>query len=453
MKIKLIQPVYYVYSLYSKSSPEALKSASPAFAPLGLLILAALTDPDIEVQIEDEYVKRIDFDEKVDLVGITAVTHTAARAYEIAGEYKKRGVKVVMGGIHVSNCPHEALEYADAIVIGEGEYVWKKLLKDFKEKRLQKVYRSESLVDPKDIPIPRYELLDSKNYSIWPSQTTRGCPFDCSFCSATNFFGRTFRCRNAEDVIKEIRVLKNYAPSLGMGRPFIFFAEDNITGNPNHARKLFNALIPLEINWASQCSINIADDPELLNLARRSGCKLLCIGFESLSEKVLKEMNKTINHPAKYREVISKVRKEGIIAAGSFIFGFDSDDDESILKTTEFSLHSNLDFSTYYVLTPFPGTRLYEKLKNENRLIAEDWWKKENQKVLVENVFYIIKHPFAREIRKEAIDAERRFYSFARIFGRLFKLSFNVWKFFLAVSLTYHFANRKFRKFTDQFLK
>ena len=395
----------------------AFKVSNP---PLTLMILAALTPPEAEVKLEDERIKPTDFEEAADLVGISVMTKASARAYEIAQAYRARKVKVIMGGVHPSFCPDEALQYADAIIIGEAEYIWPQIIRDFKEGKLKKVYRSEKWVDPKDIPAPRFDLIDPNDYFVaGVFQTTRGCPFNCDFCSVTTLYGRSYRCRPVENVVQEVKLFKN---RLGKSakRPLVFFVDDNIAGNPIYAKELFRALIPLEIDWLSQSTINIANDVELLKLAKKSGCAYLFIGFESFSKKVLQEMNKKVNRPERYPEQVKKIKKEGIGIIGGFIFGFDSDDEETIRDTTAFAIESRIDLAIFNTLTPDPGTPLYEKLKKENRILFPEWWKKEHaEDVYLKHMDYIIKNPNHPVIIKGVTNAFRDFYALKSIIKRM----------------------------------
>ena len=412
MKIKLINPVQQIYDpLYGyynnkNGSSESALTRLPfvkksvlynalkrtPLPPVNLALLAALCPADAEVTIEDERVKPLVFDEKVDIVGITTMTATSARAYEIASIYRKKGVTAVMGGMHASTCTEEALQYADAVVVGEGEYAWPELLKDFKNKRLKKTYQSDSTVDPSDIPIPRYDLLNKDDYYLWTIQTTRGCPHDCTFCSVKTFFGKKYRKRPVQNVVEEVKIVKEFAYDPGLGRPLLFFSDDNITGSPSYAAKLFQELAPLGIYWGSQCTIAAGRDDALMKLAYESGCVGLLIGYESFSGAVLAEAEKSVNKPERYQEFTENIRKHGIGVYGAFVFGFDADTRESLETAIAFA-KKHTDFCVFSALCPYPGTRLYEKLKKGNRLQVEKWWDKENLEFFGKSNSYIIKHP------------------------------------------------------------
>ena len=279
MKILLISPENKksIYA-YTKEDVKAFW-----FPKLGLPTIAANTPPDVEVRIVDECVEDIDFNVDVDLVGISVMTYLAPRAYEIAAKFRARGVKVVLGGIHVSMCPEEAKEHADSIVVGESEKTWPILVEDFRRGELKSLYEEKDLPKLENLPIPRRELFKPNSY--WTTncvQTSRGCPFACDFCTVTIFGGNQFRLRPIEQVIEEVKRLK---------KGFVVFVDDNIAGNKAYAKQLFKALIPLKINWGSQASLTMARDPELLDLAAKSGCTALFIGVESISEENLAASN------------------------------------------------------------------------------------------------------------------------------------------------------------------
>ena len=263
------------------------KSGKAGFVRLSLPTLAALTPKGWDVEILDARVKPVDYNAQADIVGITGLTSEMPSVYEIADNFRKKGVKVVMGGVHVSALPDEALKHADSIVIGEAELVWDKLLEDFKKGELKQRYQAD-LCDMKNMAIPRRELVDRDMYGSGFNtlQATRGCPFNCDYCAVTAFFGNKFRVRPVDDVIEEIR---------GFDTKEFFFMDDNIVGRPKYAKELFERLIPLKLEWGSQASITMAKDHELLKLYAKSGGKYAFIGFESLSQKNLEKMHKGWN--------------------------------------------------------------------------------------------------------------------------------------------------------------
>jgi len=359
MKLGLIVPA---------TPGRSQKQKKTLIPPLGLAMVAALTPPEVEVSLTDENITAIDFCKEVDLVAITALTVTAPRAYEIADAFRARGVKVVLGGVHPSMLPEEAGQHADAVVIGEAESIWPNLIEDFKANKLQKLYRQHERPSLVGLPIPRRDLFTKGAYYVANTvSTTRGCPYSCSFCSVTSFFGHTYRCRPIEEVLKEIEELGE--------KKLIAFVDDNIVGNPKFAKELFRALIPYKIKWIAQASVTIAKDDELLKLAAASGCIDLLIGFESLSPSNLRAVGKRINVVNEYENVIRKIHSYGIAIHGFFIFGFDEDDENVFQRTVRFAQRMRLETAQFDFLTPYPGTALGESLDKAGRIVTKDWSK------------------------------------------------------------------------------
>ncbi len=352
------------------------RSGKAGFLRLGLPTVAALTPADWDVQIIDARVRPVDYGSGADLVGITGLTAEMPNAYEIADNFRKRGVKVVMGGVHVSALPDEALGHADSVIIGEAELVWKSALEDFKKGALKPIYRAERLCDMKGMAVPRRDLVKREMFSGYHTlQATRGCPFNCDYCTVTAFFGNKFRTRPVADVVEEIK---------GFGAREFFFMDDNIAGRPAYAKELFEALIPLKLSWGSQASITMAKDPELLRLYARSGGKYAFIGLESLSQENLDNMSKGWNSARGYGEAIRKIHDAGINIIGSFVFGLDGDDRDVFRKTFEFIMENNIDAAQFHILTPLPGTVTYSVLEKEGRIIDRDWAKYHTGEVVFE---------------------------------------------------------------------
>jgi radical SAM superfamily enzyme YgiQ (UPF0313 family) len=363
LKIRLIDPAYNDPLI--SHSQKVIKTIW--FARLTLTALAALTPPEIEVGITDENVEPIDFEEEVDLVGVTGMVMHASRAYEIASRFRQRGIPVVMGGPHASSLPLEAKEHVDAVVIGEAENVWKGLLQDAKEGRLQPFYKADTLSTMVGMPHPRIELLRKKAYmTVNCVQTTRGCPHQCDFCHVTHFFGKTYRCRPVDEVIEEVRRLEG---------DFLVFIDDNIAGNRPYAKELFTRLKPLKKKWASQASMTLPRDPELLRLAAESGCVSLFFGVESLSPENLKDVNKGFNRAHQFEETLKVVHDHDIMIVAGFIFGLDHDDEGVFERTLRFCERNKIELPSFFLLTPLPGTPLYERMESEGRLLHKDWSK------------------------------------------------------------------------------
>ncbi|MDI6839778.1 MAG: radical SAM protein [bacterium] len=359
MKLTLIYPDQ------SHRKRKAIRNFFRA-APLNLLILAGLTSRDTKVQIIDERYEPINFDEPVDLVGITAITSIAPRAYQIGDEFKKRGVPVVLGGMHPSFLPNEAIKHATSVVIGEAELLWPELLNDFRAGKLKKFYRSCNYSDLQKIPFPRWDILPHSNRYVYLVQTTRGCPNNCAFCSVTPFSGKRIRTRPVHHIIDEIKA------SL---RRFVVFIDDNIFAKPKYAKELFQSLIPLRIKWGGEASLNFMKNTEVLKLAAKSGCRILFIGVESVSQKALDGVNKGFNKIKEFKSIVQELHKLGIAVFTSLMFGFDEDDKGVFKRTVKFLNETKVDGSIFSILTPLPGTKFYESLKRAGRIFKHDWSK------------------------------------------------------------------------------
>jgi len=341
---------------------------------LGLLKLAALTPPDWDVTIIDEKVEPLDLGLDADLIGITAMTPVVKRGYAIADHFRGRGIPVVMGGMHVSKLPDEALEHCDSVVIGEAEDLWDRLLADQELGCLKQTYRHENgFPNLAGRPLVNWDLYRDKRYlTVHFVETTRGCPFDCEFCAVTGSFGGKFRNRPIDDIEAELKSFKPF-PGRFAWQNLVFFNDDNIISSKSHARELLTRIIPYKLDWLGQTSVEMAQDDAMLKLCKESGCMGMVIGFESLSADTLKSVNKEVNKPQQYIDIVKRMHDHGIGVKGSFIFGFDTDDEGVFERTVEFADRAKLDVVYYSILTPYPGTAFYNRMLKEGRIIDHDW--------------------------------------------------------------------------------
>jgi radical SAM superfamily enzyme YgiQ (UPF0313 family) len=422
-KLLLINPVS------QKSGFLLSKLSSPP--PLSLAYVAAVTPQTWEVKIWDENFTPFEFEE-ADLVGITAFTSNINRAYEIAGIYREKKIKVIFGGIHASMLPDEALQFGDSVVVGEVEGIWARVIRDFENNTLQPKYLGPKLDLTQTKVIPRRDLLNT-NY-LWNSvQTSRGCPFNCYFCSVSNYLGREYRQRNPEDILEELDQIPG---------KLIAFMDDNLIGHSPESRKragaLFEGMIKkgYQKKWWMQTSINAAEDERLLELAAQAGCIFAFLGFETTSPQSLKSMKKGINlkvGTGNYKKVVDTFHKYGIGVFGSFILGNDYESPEYYKKLAKDLVHSGIDIVQLSIMTPLPGTGLMEQMEKEGRLVYKDFpedWKKYR-------LSYVVHQP--RGIDEEMIYRgnsyiKKKIYSFPIYPYRLLKSFYylkNVEKFFL----------------------
>jgi radical SAM superfamily enzyme YgiQ (UPF0313 family) len=385
------------------------------YPSLGLALLAALTPPEFNVKIINEECEKIDFDNPVDLVGISFLTPAAPRAYEIADAFRKKDITVVFGGVHASAMPDEAIEHADSVVIGEAENIWPKLLEDYKNKNLKRFYKANSFVDLTNLPIPRRELLNKKIYlSTNVVQASRGCPQGCEFCSIEKFFGKKARFRPVEDVIEEIK---------GMDRQkFLLFTDDNLIINPSYLKKLLTALIPLKRKWLGEATWVIGHKPEILKLMRKSGCLGLFIGFESVRmQPNTKKTSIYSDMRDAYLQTIKNLHKNKMAVCGAFIFGFDNDELSSFDETLRFCLDVDVDVAQFSSLIPFPGTPLMERLTEEGRIMTRDWSKYTYEPP---GKIFHPKNITCEELERNIGRMYREFYSYKRLLPRLTRALF-----------------------------
>jgi radical SAM superfamily enzyme YgiQ (UPF0313 family) len=337
-------------------------------APLTLTTLAALLphDPDLEWKIVDGSVDPIPLDETADLVGISLITGNAVRGYALADHYRSRGIPVVLGGVHVSILPGEALAHADSIVIGMAERAWPRLVADFRRGRMANVYRDpapEGDVLP-GVPTPRRDLLRRSGYMMPDSvHATRGCKRNCDFCAVPAVWPRYFK-RPVADVVADVRSIR--------GR-YICFNDVSLVDDPEYAKELFTALIPLNKKWGGLVTLDIAKQPGLLDLMTRSGCAYLLLGFESVNQSNLRDIHKGFNKAVDYKKIMDMMHDHGISVQGCFVFGLDEDDKSVFSDTVQQVMDLRVDIPRYSLYTPFPGTPLFKRLLGEKRILSFNW--------------------------------------------------------------------------------
>ena len=372
MRVVLISPRGPLYRHRSGIWKKSLR-----YAPLTLTTLASLVPADlaIDVSIVDEGIHDIDPHIEADLIGISAITGTAPRAYELAEKFRARGIPVVLGGVHPTLVPDEAALHADSIVIGYAEESWPLLLRDFVAGRMKARYEQGPSLSLSGLPIPSRHLLSSRDYlTLHTIEATRGCIHRCEFCVVPSAWGRPLM-KPVADVIADIRQMKPRR---------LIFLDLNLISDVSYAKELFTAMIPLRVRWGGLATAMIAWDEELLDLAARSGCRGLLIGFESLSDEALSESRKEFSSRVDYRTVIEKVHHRGIAIQACFVFGFDHDDVDVFERTAAFSIDTHLDLPRFAIMTPFPGTPLFGKLEREERILTTDWGLYDGQHVVYE---------------------------------------------------------------------
>lgn len=404
------------------------------FPSLSLAALAAVTPDHWQVGLVDENIEPVDFTAEADLVALTAMTPQAPRAYQIAAGFRERGIPVVMGGFHASNLPEEALRHTDAVLVGEGERVWPRLLDDFERGSLQRLYRSSEPVAMQDIPPARREIFAGKKYLFTNTiQTTRGCPFDCEFCSVTAFYGRKYRKRPVEQVLRELEAMRKK-------NSFAFFVDDNLVGDRRYALELFSGMRGMGFKWLSHAPIDLARDPELMRAAGESGCVGLFVGFESLNEDALAAMGKVTNRAASYLEDARIFRDNGIGILGSFVLGYDGDTPAVFDGIFSFCEEARLEAAIFPILTPYPGTAVRARLEAEGRITSNRWEDYDMGHVTFRPVGMT-----AEQLQEGHDRLNRSFYSFPSMFRRIFKAHRSV-QVFAPMNLGFRSAVKKAAK-------
>jgi radical SAM superfamily enzyme YgiQ (UPF0313 family) len=424
MKILLLSP-------HTKKKKSYLNKLT--YPSLTLQQIAGITPKKHEVEIIDERYETIDFRKNYDLVGITSLTYNSFRAYEISRKFREKNIPVVIGGYHASLMPDEVKEHADAIVVGEGELTWPKLLKDLEKGDLKKIYKTERLVKPEEIPPARHDI---GNYTFMEGiQVSRGCPTGCEFCAMNRVEGRIFRARPVEDVIDEMKKIKSKS---------IFFADASLTINPKYTKKLFRKLSNLNKKFYAFGNINVvAKDDEFLELAKKAGVVRWYLGIESISQESIDSAGKGTNKVEDYEKAIQKIKKHDMKVTGFFVFGLDYDTTDIFDETLKAMYDWGLDSATFSILTPYPGTPLFDRFEKEGRIISYDWSRYEEGKVN-----FIPKEMTADELYEGIRRIAGDFYSVKNCFNRSIKNNgFNVidvlTSFFSGLSNRYFYKHEK----------
>lgn len=397
MKIAFIMP-----SLHGRSSRDAM-------TPLCFAVLKACTPPGVETALFDERLEPVPLDAPVDLVALSVETYTARRAYQIASGFRARGVPVVMGGHHPTLVPEEALEHADAVVMGDGERTWPRLLSDFAAGRMRNVYRETEFPPLDGIGADRSIFRDKRYADLTLVQYGRGCRHACDFCSIHAFYGNHLRQRPVDEVAEEIA---------RAGGRHVFFVDDNLFADADRAQALCEALLPLGVRWSCQVSIDMVRDRDLVRLMARSGCTVALIGFESLQPANLEQMRKGwALQTGDYAGCVRVLHESGILVYGTFVFGYDGDTPGSFDATVEFALDQRLFLANFNPLTPTPGTRLDDRLRREGRLVYDRWWL--DPRYRYGEACFRPAGMTARQLTEGCYRARTRFYSGTSIARRL----------------------------------
>ena len=429
MNIKLISPRLSLRPMDS----EYKRVLSPS---ISLLVVAALTSPEHHVYLEDENVKRLNLDDNPDLVGVTVTVDTSHRAYDIADHYRQKNIPVVFGGIHAGANTPEALAHADSVCIGEAEHLWPQIIADAQNHRLQKTYYHNQPTDLSLTPLPRWDLLNQSDY-LYTSivSATRGCPFSCQFCyNSSPYIHPGHRFRPIENVIAEIEAL---------GTRQVMFIDDNFFGTPDWTRRFLHAIKPMNLRWHAAVSTNIGQHPDMLDLMRDTGCESLFIGFETINAESNRSVRKTQNHIDQYHNTIRQIHNRAIMINASMAFGFDHDCPDVFTKTLDWLVHHKIETMTAHILTPYPGTKLYQKLKKENRIIDHN-----PTHYNTSHVVFQPKNLTPQQLYDGYLWIYLNFYSFKNIFRRLPENPSQRTPYLL-----FNFGYRKFGKLTSWLAK
>lgn len=368
--------------------------------------LASFFPKDWNVLHVDEEVEKIPYDRPFDLVGLTFHTPCCKHAYEIAAKFRAKGVLVIMGGSHVTLCPDEAEQYADCIFVGEAENTLPIFFSDFEKGTLQKRYESNEAVDMSKIPLLSTEHFHRHDHTAGTMFATRGCPNNCEFCAISCMYKHKFRMRPPAEVARDFAQFK--------GKVIVFW-DDNICADMEYAKEMCKAITPYKKWWTSQASIKAGEDNEFLELAYKSGCRHLFVGFESISQMSLDLAKKEFNKVGRYREIIKNIHDHGISVQAGIVFGFDCDTREVFERTLDFLIENGVQNATFNILTPYPGTPLFDRLKSEGRILTEDWTKYNSRT----DVVFTPKHMTPQELLDGFNYVNREFYKLPNILKRL----------------------------------
>jgi radical SAM superfamily enzyme YgiQ (UPF0313 family) len=405
MKVVLISPKGPLYRNRGGIFKKSLR-----YQPLTLTTLAALSPPELEITFElyDEGTGDVPLDVDADIIGLTVLTGSSARAYELSAHFRKRGIPVVLGGPHVTLVPLEAQLHADAICVGYAEESWPRLLRDFAKGEMQPRYNQGHDFQLTNLPFPRRDLLDGRNYLTQAVfEATRACAHDCEFCVSPAAWGRKQFQKPVDHVVEDIR---------RVGKKKIIFIDLNLISDRSYARQLFEALVPLNINWFGLSTSLIGRDHDLMESMARSGCSGLLIGFETINAAGLGAINKKFNDPELYRQLVVDLHKLKIGVQGCFVFGNDEDREDVFARTAEFVIDTAIDLPRFALLTPFPGTPLHARLDREGRIITKDWQLYDGQHVVFEP-----RHMSPQRLLQGHVEAWRKVYQFGSIARRLGK--------------------------------
>ena len=404
--------------------------STDAMKPVLFGIIKNLTPNEFEIDFLDERVEKLPDIIDSDIIAFSVETYTAKRAYILSKKYKKEDNIIVMGGFHPTVMPDEALKYADSVIIGDAEDTWGKFLSDCKTGEVKQKYISDE-----SCSLSFFEedssVYKHKYYGVGVYQTSRGCKFDCDFCSIKTMY-KCVRRKSAEDVVKELKRAKE---------KIIFFVDDNLFYDEKSAIELFRAIAPLKKKWACQISMDVAKNDELLKEMKKSGCFLVLLGFETLNTESLNKMNKTANKSiTNYDDVIKRIYNHKMLIYGTFVFGYDNDDVEIFKRTYDFAVKNRLAVTNFNPLIPMPATKVYKRMESENRLIYKKWWLSDKYKY--GETTYMPKNMTPEQLQDNCLDIRKKFYSFGCIMKRLFSnpVNFIPWNFivFMLVNFISH---------------